>query len=289
MNNNTLNEYERAQVEARTSEVAITTAQLQHLAALGLAPQSVGDHNYLVLPPGYKHHDITEAMEKAQDQPHRKRGTLTLLNVESLIQHAKDQGCEPTGYIYADPDTRVIQAIYNDNKHGDHPGWRDHCAKFTADYTPEFKLWITHNGHERARQQVEFAEFIEENIADIAAGGSDLLTVATTLQAKTEIDFKSARRLDNGQNQLTYVENVSASAGANGALVIPTRFDLALRIFKNGDRYKIGARLKYRLGGGHVKFWYELDRPHIAVEEAFKGYIDKVASDSGYTVLMGKP
>lgn len=286
---NVLNQHERDAVQARSSELAVTTATLQHLAAMALEPQHAGDHHYVVLPPGYTRQDITDAMEKARDEPYRKRGTIRLLTIASLIAHAKDQGCEPTGYIYADPDSREIVAVYNDHKHGDHPGWRDHCAVFKAEYTPEFSLWINNNGHERARQQVEFASFIEDNIADIAEGGSDLLTVATTLQAKTEVDFKSARRLDNGQNQLTYVENISATAGANGALSIPSRFDLAVRIFKNGDRYKIGARLKYRLGSGHVKFWYELDRPHIAVEDAFAGYVDKVATESGYTTLFGKP
>lgn len=287
--NNRLTDHETAAVAARHSEVAVLTAQLQHLTAASLDPQHVMDMHYLVLPPGYQRQDITADVEKARDEPYRKRGQVVMLDVSSLIQHAIDQGCEPTGYIYANPDTREIVAVYNDHKNGDHPGWRDHRASFKAEYTPEFELWLHHNGHECAMVQVQFAEFLEENIADIAEGGSDLLTMATTLQAKTEIDFKSARRLDNGQNQLTYVENISATAGANGAMVIPPRFDLAVRIFKNGARYKIGARLKYRLRDGHVKFWYELERPLIAIEDAFAGYVDTVREKSGYTVLIGKP
>jgi hypothetical protein len=64
---------------------------------------------------------------------------------------------------------------------------------------------------------------------------------------------------------------------------------LGLRIFKNGEGYKLKARLKYRLAGGGVKFWYELDRPERAIENAFAGYIEKVQADSGYRVLIGNP
>jgi uncharacterized protein YfdQ (DUF2303 family) len=60
-----------------------------------------------------------------------------------------------------------------------------------------------------------------------------------------------------------------------------------VRLFKNGDGYKIKARLKYRIGNGKVKFWYELDRVENAVEDAFKDYIEQV-KESGYTVLIGK-
>ena len=111
--------------------------------------------------------------------------------------------------------------------------------------------------------------------------------MATTIQATSGINFSSAKRLQDGQTQLTYNENIEARAGANGALAIPKEFTLGLRIFKNGGGYRLKARLKYRLGGGQIKFWYELERPEAAVEDAFKGYVEQLA-ESGYVVLLGK-
>ena len=138
--------------------------------------------------------------------------------------------------------------------------------------------------------QTEFAEFLEDNFADLAgADAQTLLNVATTIQATTGINFASARRLQDGQTQLTYNEVVDAKAGADGALKIPQTFALGLRIFKNGDAYKLTARLKYRLHGGSVKFWYELDRPERAIEDAFTGYVATVREKSGYRVLIGMP
>jgi hypothetical protein len=61
-----------------------------------------------------------------------------------------------------------------------------------------------------------------------------------------------------------------------------------LRIFKNGEGYRLRARLKYRLLGGSVKFWYELDRPERAIEDAFAGYVNEVREKSGYRVLIGQ-
>lgn len=284
-----MNQLNEAIDSERAGDLVALTLQLQESAAAAMKPQVVGDHHFVVLPPAYQRIDITKDIEQARDEPYRKRGTTTLKSLDSLIQHAKDQGCDPTGYIYANPDDRIIVAVYNDHKHGDHPGWRDHRASYKAEYTPEFATWLGQNGHERARDQVGFAEFIEANIADLGGNGTELLTVATTLQANTGIDFKAARRLDNGQTQLQYVETINATAGADGNITIPQKFDLALRIFKNGDRYKIVARLKYRLLSGGVKFWYELDRPELAVEAAFAGYVERVSNESGYTVLIGTP
>jgi hypothetical protein len=56
-----------------------------------------------------------------------------------------------------------------------------------------------------------------------------------------------------------------------------------------GGAYKLKARLKYRLNGGSVKFWYELDRPERAIEDAFAGYVATLRDKSGYQVLLGQP
>lgn len=258
------------------------------LAAAGLQADVVGGAIFVNVPPGYTHKDISDAVERVQLQPRRKRGAIKVADVVSLLAVCADQGNAGT-YVYADPDSRTICAVFNDHR-GSAAGWRDHRASFTAEFTPEFSRWIANNGNTKSKGQTEFAEFVEDNAADILAPAStQLLEVATTIQASTGIEFKSAKRLDNGQAQLTYVETIDARAGADGGLVIPREFELGLRIFKNGEGYKLRARLKYRLGSGSVKFWYELDRPERAVEDAFAGYVKQVRESSGYPVLLGVP
>ena len=198
------------------------------------------------------------------------------------------QCASAAGYIYADPDPRTIPAVFNDHRDLALAGWRDHKATYKAEFTPEFSNWL---GKSKAPMgQTEFAEFIEDNFADITEPAAHImLEMATTIQAKTDINFGSAKRLDNGQVQLQYTETIHARAGANGALAIPKEFTLGLRIFKNGGGYKIKARLKYRLNAGAIKFWYELDRPERAIEDAFDGYVGLLTEQSGYQVLLGTP
>jgi len=273
--------------DAILSSTPSTIEQVSALKAAALAPHVIGNSHHLVVPEGYVHHDLSKAVEARNAAPDRKSGVVALASVQSLIDYCLDQNAADNAYIYADPDRRTITAVFNDARST--PGWRDHRAVFTASFTPEFTNWLNHNGPSKAKTQTEFAEFIEDNLADITEPAAhQLLEVATTIQAKTDISFSSAKRLDNGQVQLGYTETIDARAGANGALSIPREFALGLRIFKNGDGYRLTARLKYRLGNGNVKFWYELNRPERTIEDAFAGYVDKVRETTGYRVLIGQ-
>lgn len=264
-----------------------TAKHISTLTAAALEVKKVGNSLHLVVPPNFSVKEITDAVDKANPQPARKSGIVQLGNVPSLLQYMADQKCPGQAYVFANIDARTITAVFNDQRKNDLPGWRDHRAVFKAELTPEFALWMANN--KRPFSQTEFAEFIEDNITDL--NGDDaalLLNVATTIQATTGINFASAKRLQDGQTQLVYNETIDATAGANGEMKIPQKFLLGLRLFKNGEGYKVSARLKFRMAGGSVKFHYELERPERAVEDAFNGYVDLIRADkSAYTVLIG--
>lgn len=262
---------------------------LTSLASAAMQPVQVGSHHFVMVPKDVKREDITDVVEKALPAPLRKRGTLALKDLASFVEYCKEQHSSQSGYIYADPDARTFTAVFNDHRLIEIAGWRDHRATYKAEFTPEFQKWMGND--KQHKNQVAFAEFIEDNFVDIAGNDAQLmLDVATTIQAKTDITFSSSKRLENGQAQLTYNEVINAQAGANGALTIPKTFSLGLRLFKNGAGYLLKARLKYRLQSGGVTFWYELDRPEKAIEDAFAGYIQQVRDTAGgYTVLLGTP
>lgn len=264
---------------------------LQSFAMLGIEAVKTDGNYHVVTPPGHQLHNITDAVEKAQPAPNRKRGTIQAKDLDSLLAYCADQtssaNAGATGYIYADPDARIITAVFNDQR-GQSAGWRDHRAVFKAEFTPEFAKWVGRNGHSNAMSQTEFAEWIEDNMADIQEpGAAQLMEVATTIQATTGINFSSAKRLQKGQVQLQYTETIEARAGNGGAMEVPREFTLGLRIFKNGSGYLVKARLKYRLHQGGIRFHYELDRPERAIEAAFEGYVATLREKSGYQVLLG--
>lgn len=270
-----------------TEQIVIDASALDKLLTLetaATATRQVGDAHFIVLPAQFQHHNISEAVEKAAAQPSRKRGSVALGNVESFIRYCKDQQFNAAGYLYADPDSYTITAVFNDQQ-GDAPGWRDFRAVFKAEPTRELAEWLKHD--REPLEQEAFAVFIEDNIADvIEPSGADLLQIALTLQAKVDVNFSSARRLDNGQVQLQYTETIDARAGS-GAIEIPREFKLGMRLFRNAEPWKLKARFKYRLSAGKVKFWYELDRVQTILDEAFASYVAAVAG-TGYPVLIGK-
>lgn len=291
-----LNQPTNASGKIAMGEVLQLSGVLGALASAAAEVYESGDYSHAIVPKDYKLEDLTERFEKARPTPNRKRGTVQLKDLTSLLLYCDDQaaatncgeageGAATFGYIYADPDARKIVAVFNDQR-GDLPGWRDHRAEYKAEFTPEFAKWLAKD--KLQMDQGAFAEWVEDNMVDVTEPAATvLLEMATTIQAKTDINFSSAKRLQNGQVQLQYTEVIDARAGANGALEIPKEFALGLRIFKNGEGYKIKARLKYRLHGGTVKFWYELDRVERSIEAAFDGYVGQLREKSGYVVLLG--
>lgn len=265
---------------------AIQAAQvLSEIATLNYRPQNVEGHHFVVLSDHFKTHDITNLVEKAQPTPRRKTGRVELQDLESLLTYCAEMAAAKTALVYCNRNDSTITAVFNDHRAAE-AGWRDHRAQYKAEFTPEFKRWIDNN--KKTMDQTAFAEFIEDNFVDIpGAAAQVMLDVATTIQATTGISFSSAKRLQNGQSQLVYNETIDARAGASGALEIPKEFALGLRIYKNGAGYKLNARLKYRLNSGQVKFWYELDRPEVSIDDAFSDYITTMRDKSGYQVLLG--
>ena len=291
-----MSENATASVEAigqapESMQFQITESAIKQLGALtagAAAVRAVGNSIFLVLPGDFRHHDITGELEKASPAPSRKRGTAQLLDIDSFLEYVKDQAHAGCTYIYAHPDARTLTAVLNEHCTTDveQAGWRDFRAEFKAELSREFANWMALN--KKPLEQEEFAIFLEDNIADIAEpSGEHLLAIALTLQAKTDVSFSSSRRLDNGQVQFQYTETIDARA-QGGTVEIPREFTLGLRVFKNGDGYKVRARLKYRLGGGKLKFWYELDRPEDIVEHAFEEYVAKARAAGIAPVHLGK-
>lgn len=267
-----------------------TLQQLMSMAAASNKVITVDGLTQMLVHSDYKVVDLTAAIEAARPAPTRKKGTVYLADLDSFLTYVKEQGSPGTTRIFADIDSRTLTAIFNDHSNvdvADGAGWRDHRAIFTAALSKEYETWAANDG--KQMEQEAFAIHLEDNIADVVEpSGEKLLLVALSLQAKNEVSFNSARRLDNGQVQLEYTENLTTSAGGAAAMEVPRTFAIGARLFKGGHGYRINARLKLRVAGGKVKFWYELDRPHQALEEAFKGYVDQVRSSGSFTVLHGK-
>lgn len=156
------------------------------------------------------------------------------------------------------------------------PQYCTHTVTYPCPLTPEAKKWFDNNKVQM--NQTDFAQFIEDGLLEIIEpSGSEMLEIASTLQAKNQVNFRSGIRLDNGQAQMTYEESIQGSAGISGNVNIPQKIAIALRIFRGDDAaYRIEANFRYRIKEGKLTMWYELIRPHIAREDAVKQIIETI-------------
>lgn len=230
--------------------------------------------------------------------PLRKRGALSIHEVDSFIDHSKKQGSLTNTNIYLDVDyvKQHIQAtaVFNDDSDGKEAGWKDHRATFTPRIGEEWRRWNESN--KRHMDQETFANFLQDNISDINAGadsklpsGSDVLTFVSKLEETRTVKYGSSVNTQNGMVQLEYIEQ--GDDNTKGKLEVFKEFGLGLRPFFNGEAYAIRALLRYRIdrNSGAIKFWYELQRPDRTLEDACKQLIEKIKNGTGFPVIFGAP
>lgn len=225
--------------------------------------RQIGDKPVIVL----ERNQTIEDLERLLPAPTRIHESITLTEVRSFIDYWQSYA-DDSSVIFADLEGKKFRAVFDYHTPGE-PAWGDHTATLSCRLSTEWKVWAEKNT--KPFDQASFAEFIEMNALDIVSPDSaEMVQIALTLQAKTDIDFKSGVRLQNGQIQIAYQENIKGTAGENGQLQIPEKFELGIRVFQGGEKYKVEAYLRYRIREGKLAFFYQLIRPERILEDAFE-------------------
>lgn len=249
------------------------------------------DLEYIALPEGWKLEDC----EKMLPSPRRKKAIVSVTDEKSFVSYAKRHGSLDCCTIWCDANYQLGKVGYTAiiNDHGDDPDdqqWRDHLARFAPELSVEWKRW--NSNHKKTMSQFEFASFIEENLADIASAdgyptGTAMLQMATLLEITQDSSIKSAIRLQSGGVRVSYVEDDNAETAKS--MEVFNRFALGLPVFWGGAAYQVEARLKYRLNSGKLSFWYELNRPDKALEDAAKTLTESIQTTTGFPMFHGNP
>lgn len=265
------------------AEVIVDTAM-----CVGEPTELLDDQAYaFVVPQGARVEVIDVDREERLDHPRRKKGTVQLVQADSLIAYVGDHD-EKDGRtrLYADVRGQRVVAVLNGPNA--EPGWGDHKAILMLTTTPEWKRWLARDGN--IGDQVEFAEHIEDCLDDIVEPpGADLLELAQTFEATTSAQFRTGARLDNGRRQLVYVEEIDAKAGNAGEIAVPADFLISVAPIEGADPVVIKARLRYRVGGGKLRIGYILHRPDVVLREAFDSVVRNIEAGTGITAYHGTP
>lgn len=233
-------------------------------------------------------HRIDLTGDQWRDLPRRKEGTTTVRDVASFAEYWGKHATAGESEIYADRDRCTLTAVLDAHSSAE-AHWGEHRLVLGLQFSEAFKAWRAHDG--RAMDQEAFAEFLEDNRADIIQPpAAEMLEIATSLQASTKAEFQSAVALSNGQRKLSYVEDTSAKAGQRGDLTIPTEIVLGVQVFDGATvADRLTARFRYRIANGKLSLHYKLDRPADVIASAFEGVIHEVTDACQATVLRGTP
>lgn len=246
---------------------------------------STGNYSLLgiVVPAGSRLEQVTVDLEKHLPAPTRKKGNVTLTKAEAFIAWVL-RNKTPETVLYASEGKTNFRAIFN--AHADaagSPGWGDFTADYDCPLSDEWERWFKHSQHgadvdaKRGMKHADFIQFIEDNLLDITLPASGaMLAAVRSFEAKKDVKFASARRLENGDVQFAYAENTEQQTPA-GALALPALFEVTIPVFQGGDKYVIQANLRYRVSSGGLTLWYELVRPHKSLEHAFAAVSKQIA------------
>lgn len=258
---------------------------------------------YAALPPGWK----VEDLEKYLPTPTRPTGVFPAGDASSFVRYVNKHKDSPGESSRAhrgagsdqpgekpDPDDMqtvlMVDVIGSkflavfDHHSSNAPGWGGHRVAYNCPLSPQWRLWTLKNGKSNAMDQEDFAYFIEQNMLDVIEPvGTTMLQIVTTLKAQKKVQYDSGIRLQNGQHQLKYHEEIGASAGEQGELQIPEKIALGIPVYVGQVPYRVEAFLRYRIERGGILFWYELITPERILEDALGKVRKEIEDGTGIT------
>jgi hypothetical protein len=219
--------------------------------------------------------------------PENPRGTLTLLTPESFSRAILNNRDART-QVFADNENSEIVCVFDYLANGGMQGveesrdrgWGQHRATIKFSESRKLKEW---RKTLEWMTQTEFANFLEDHLEDVLEpAGQELLGIATDLEASSSGGFKGRVNLDNGSVALHYQNEVET------AVAIPRNLTLGIPLFEHGDRYRLGARLRFGITGGSVKFRLLFTNLQDAKDQEFERIVQEVEEKTGSPIYRGR-
>ena len=266
---------------------AATIQQIAKMATANLQPIQLTNREsipYAVVPDGYEVVSLEKQIfHNERVRPSRIRKTSPeLASVPSFVEYVNRFKTEGTLIVYSEAH-QLFKAILDYHQHSEMPAWCEHEVSLRLKNTIAASVWIAQN--RKSLNQAAFAEFIEDNAADLvdAAG---MIEVSRSLQATKKVEFTSDIRLDNGQVQLKYNETINGST-QQGSREIPETFDILLPLFPGEAPSNLKARLRYRIENGQLLMWYVLVDLQRHLQNRIESAIEVISKQTEVKVLRG--
>ena len=279
------NEYSTLETQSETQEIIDLASKIN--------PVEIGsvDHiKRIALPPEWQLQQIDD--EKLLLKPSRKKASVTLDDTASFCDYISRHKQQSTTIYckanYSSGDVSFLSLINDHDGDKDGQDWRDFIAKYSPSKSEEWTRWVGSN--KKIFSQIDFAEFIENNLQDIATSngmptGQQLLEMSISFEANQDMRFKSAIRLQNGGVDLNFTQDDNDQTLKKMKMF--ERISIGIPVFWNSSAYRIDARVRYRVKDAKLTFWYELIRFDKVFEDAIKTMIIEIKEKTGVHLYIG--
>lgn len=272
----------------------------------------------LLLPDGWDTHSIKAVLDEYRENPERRLGTAELQDLDSLIAHVnRFKGVNSALFAFRDPAKPTLTGVidYHDAGYEGTPRWRKHRAHYAFPLSEPWKKWRDMDG--KPMSQGDFAAFLEDRIADVIAppdfeharfDGNDpdlklktladqlgtnfatphkLLELSRGLQVNVESAVKNAQNLATGEIAINWQDVHKDGAGA--PIRVPGVFLICIPVFESGVAYRIAVRLRYRARDGKITWLFQMYRPDLSFDDAFKEAGGRAQAETGLPLFVGTP
>ena len=247
---------------------------------------------------------IAEQIEAYRQEPSRRKGTASATTLKSfieLVNRHKDDGSVIFGKTaWPKPS---LHAVFNYHRIDHTPRHRDHRAVYEFPVTKELTAWI--DGNETLMEQAAFALFLEDHAAELAApydaeraeyerlfkerfaAPNELIDLSRSLEVFVGAKVKRGERLSTGERTVEFTEEHHNAAGEK--IEIPGVFMISVPAWLDGEPVRIPARLRYRLAGGTIKWFYSLYRWETSLRERIQSDLAEAGRQTELPVFEGAP
>lgn len=276
-----------AMVAAQVSPAEAFEAGLKSQVPSELFPGLIVHHKDLVIKDCSKDH-LAESMQ-SKSGPINPAGTFTLLTPESFALAIVNNQDARTK-VFADSENGLISCAFDFLQDGGKignidpdsraRGWGQLRAEIKFSESRKLKEW---RNMLEWRSQADFANFLEDHLEDVLdPAGQDLLAIATDLEASSQGSFKGKMNLDNGSVRFSYQDDVETT------VEVPRLLTLGIPLFEHGSKYKLGARLRFVISGGSVKFKLLFTNLQDAKDQEFERIVQEIEDKAVVSIYRGR-
>ena len=276
---------------------------------IDIPTQGLGEGLPSSVPVGFDAHSQTYRsvkglVEEYRVAPPRRKGTATADTLASFVEltnRHKDANSALFGRaIWPSPS---LTAVLNYDAEGVGARFGDHRVVYAFPLTEEFKAWVGCNA--KPMDQEVFAAFLEEHAAELAAPmdgerseyerlfgeamatPQEVVMLSRHLEVFVNAKAKQGVRLQSGERVVEFSEDHVNAKGER--ITIPGVFMVSLRAFVDGEPVRIPARLRYRISGGDIKWFYQLYRWEFFLREQVQRDLNEAAEKTALPSYEGSP